>query len=129
MIHNFSNSNTDWKFIGFEHSYSINTIAFPLVILTIPYWKCNNVMCWKSGCMIFFILFSIQYILEKCTWIKIGLPPWYVSTWSSHTPPEISFLPRTRICPPCQQFWEEKNLREFSSPYSKESFSIFYVYK
>lgn len=37
MIHNFSNLNTERKFIGFEHSYFINTIEFSLVILTIPY--------------------------------------------------------------------------------------------
>ena len=30
---------------------------------------------------------------------------------------------------PANNFGKKKNLREFSSPYSKESFSIFYMYK
>lgn len=116
-----------WLYItGLECSYFIN-IEFSLVTLTNTIIrKCNSGMWWHSAVL---FLFLDQYILEKCTWPKMGTPhPCASTSRTCKSSPTTSFLPRSTICPSLpRSLWKKKFLRAVQSIYYKIIFQFLHV--
>lgn len=73
-------------------------------------------MCWRN-CVVLFLLFSIQCILEKYTWLKIGMPhPYMHLLHALALPLWFPFCLEPEFISLCQEnLWRKKFKRSFQS--------------